>query len=124
MAKAKKVEKLNFSKFFPESTSYVTVTGQALGSDDFCVNVRLGDGDNSITLFTNEWYKGDSLSTLKAIQEGVTKAIEFQQKALKLPKVQTPELWSVWENEPAKMKPAKRVLKSTETAVKKKAVKK
>jgi hypothetical protein len=122
MAKAK-TEKLSFSKFFPESTAYVSVSGKATASDNFNIDVKIGDGSESISLFTTDWYKDDSLATLKAIQEGITKAIEFQQKALKLPKQDKTlrEHWAIWENTPAKIKPAKRVLKSTETVVKKKA---
>lgn len=125
MAKAK-TEKLSFSKFFPESTSFVSVTGKATASDDFSINVKIGDGNESISLFTTDWFKDDSLATLKAIQEGITKAIEFQQKALKMPKQEklVPEHWAIWDNQPKKTKPVKRVLKSTETAPKKKAVKK
>lgn len=120
MAKAK-TEKLSFSKFFPESTSFVSVSGKATASDDFSINVKIGDGSESISLFTTDWFKDDSLATLKAIQEGITKAIEFQQKALKMPKLEASEVWSAWDNAPAKIKPVKRVLKSTETVVKKKA---
>ncbi len=119
MAKAK-TEKLNFSKFFPQSTSYVSVTGNATSPEDFSVNVKIGDGSESISLFTTDWYKDDGLATLKAIQEGVQKAIDFHQKALSLPKVEAPSLFPLWET-PAKMKTPKRVLRSTETVVKKKA---
>ena len=122
MVKAKtKTEKLSFSKFFPQSTAYVSVTGDARSSEDFNVNVKIGDGNESISLFTTDWYKDDGLATLKAIQEGVQKAIDFHQKALGLPKVGVPDLWAAWDKAPAKIKPAKRVLRSTETAVKKKA---
>lgn len=120
MAKAK-TEKLNFSKFFPDSTSFVSVTGSAVSPDDFNVSVKIGDGSESISIYASDWYKDDALSTLKAIQEGVQKAIDFHQKALGLPKLVVPETWSAWDNKPAKIKPAKRVLKSTETAPKKKA---
>lgn len=120
MAKVK-TEKLNFSKFFPDSTSFVSVTGSAVSPDDFNVSVKIGDGSESISIYASDWYKDDALSTLKAIQEGVQKAIDFHQKALGLPKLVVPETWSAWDNKPAKIKPAKRVLKSTETAPKKKA---
>jgi hypothetical protein len=123
MAKAK-TEKMNFSKFFPSSASYVTVSGAAKGSDNFSVDVKIGDGNDSVSIFTSDWYKDDSLATLKAIQEGITKAIEFHTKALKLPKAEVQEMWSMWGDEPKETKPVKRVLKSTETVVKKKAVKK
>lgn len=122
MAKAK-TEKLNFSKFFPQSTAFVSITGEAVSPDDFSVNVKIGDGSESISIFASDWYKDDALSQLKAIQEGIQKAIDFHQKALSLPKLQVPEVWSSWDNTP-KAKTAKRVLKSTETAPKKKAVKK
>jgi hypothetical protein len=121
MAKTK-TEKLNFSKFFPQSSAFVTVSGEAVGSDDFHVRVKIGDGDEAITIFTTDYVGNESLAALKAIQEGVAKAIEFQQKALKLPKVE-----SVWpfadfaDPKPVAKKAApKRVLKSTETVVKKK----
>ena len=120
MAKAK-TEKLSFSKFFPESTAYVSVSGNATSPDNFNIDVKIGDGSESISLFTTDWYKDDSLATLKAIQEGVQKAIDFHQKALSLPKIEVPEVWSMWDNAPTKTKPVKRVLKSTETVVKKKA---
>jgi hypothetical protein len=121
MAKAK-TEKLNFSKFFPDSTSFVSVTGSAISPEDFSVNVKIGDGNEAISIFASDWFKDDSLSHLKAIQEGVQKAIDFHQKALGLPKLAVPEVWSSWDNAPVKA--TKRVLKSTETAPKKKAVKK
>ena len=97
MAKAKvKTEKLNFSKFFPESTAFVSISGEAKGSDDFHIDVKIGDGEKSVSLWTSDWYKGDPLATLKAIQEGVTKAIEFQQKALKMPKIEIPGHTDTW----------------------------
>ena len=98
MAKAKaKTEKLNFSKFFPESTAFVSISGEAKGSDDFHIDVKIGDGEKSVSLWTSDWYKGDPLATLKAIQEGVTKAIEFQQKALKMPKFDKPDPVAFWD---------------------------
>lgn len=117
-----KTDKLKFSKFFPDSTSYVSITGRASASDDFNINVRIGDGNDSVSLFTTDWYKDDGLATLKAIQEGITKAIEFQQKAMKLPKQATDVMdsWNVWDTESKPLKTPKRVLKSTETVVKKK----
>jgi len=122
MVKAKaKTEKLNFSKFFPESTAYVSVSGKATASDNFNIDVKIGDGNESISLFTTDWYKDDGLATLKAIQEGVQKAIDFHQKALSLPKVGVPEVWAMWDQAPTTSKPVKRVLRSTETVVKKKA---
>jgi hypothetical protein len=120
MAKAK-TEKLSFSKFFPESTAYVSVSGKATASDNFNIDVKIGDGSESISLFTTDWYKDDGLATLKAIQEGVQKAIEFHQKVLSLPKVEVPEVWAMWDQAPTENKPVKRVLRSTETVVKKKA---
>lgn len=123
MAKAKaKTEKLNFSKFFPESTDHIVVSGFANSADDFDLTVKIGSGGDQVSFYLSDWLKGD-LASLKAIQEGVQKAIDFHQKALSLPKVKVPEVWSVWENEP-KAKATKRVLKSTETAPKKKAAKK
>ena len=116
-----KTEKLSFSKFFPESTAYVSVSGKATASDNFNIDVKIGDGSESISLFTTDWYKDDGLATLKAIQEGVQKAIDFHQKALSLPKIEVPEVWAMWDQAPTESKPVKRVLRSTETVVKKKA---
>lgn len=121
MAKAKQ-EKLNFSKFFPDTTNFIVVSGEAKSPTDFDLSVEIGDGDNKASFYLSDWMKGD-LGALKAIQEGVQKAIDFHQKAIKLPKVDVSDPWSVWDNNPAKTKPVKRVLKSTETKVKK-AVKK
>lgn len=96
MAKVK-TEKLNFSKFFPESTAFVSINGEAKGSDDFHIDVKIGDGEKSVSLWTSDWYKGDPVATLKAIQEGVTKALEFQQKALKMPKMEIRDV-RPWDN--------------------------
>ena len=123
MAKAK-TEKLNFSKFFPDSTSFVSVTGSAISPEDFSVNVKIGDGNEAISIFASDWFKDDSLSHLKAIQEGVQKAIDFHQKALGLPKLNVPNVFETFGQDVKPLKPVKRVLKSTETAPKKKAAKK
>ena len=84
MAKAK-TEKLNFSKFFPESTNFIVVSGEAKSPTDFDLSVKIGDGSDQATFYLSDWMGGD-LNALKAIQEGITKAIEFHAKALKLPK--------------------------------------
>ena len=118
MAK-QKTEKINFSKFFPDTTDHVVVSGYANSADDFDLTVKIGTGSDQVSFFISDWLKGD-LASLKAIQEGVQKAIDFHQKALSLPKVNVPDVWAVWDNAP-KAKAAKRVLKSTETAPKKKA---
>jgi hypothetical protein len=97
------------------------VSGKATASDNFNIDVKIGDGSESISLFTTDWYKDDGLATLKAIQEGVQKAIDFHQKVLSLPKVELPEVWAMWDQAPTESKPVKRVLRSTETVVKKKA---
>lgn len=83
--KAKK-EKLSFNKFFPESTSFIVLDGFAKGSDDFDVTLKVGDGNNTVTLFTTDWYK-DGKTMLKALQDAVNKAVEFQEKALNMAKV-------------------------------------
>jgi hypothetical protein len=123
MAKAK-AEKLNFSKFFPDSTAFISVNGSALGADDFNINVKIGDGDEAISIFASDWFKDDALAQLKAIQEGVQKAIDFHQKVLSLPKLEVPNMFDTFGQDVKPLKPVKRVLKSTETAPKKKAVKK
>ena len=115
-----KTEKLSFSKFFPQSTSYVSVSGNATSPEDFSVNVKIGDGNESVSLFTSDWFKDDGLATLKAIQEGVQKAIEFHQKALKMPKVEVPEHWALWDQEPI----SNGVKEAKQRAAKKRAVKK
>jgi hypothetical protein len=121
MAKAKS-EKLNFSKFFPDSTDFVVVSGYATSPEDYDVKIKIGSGDDRVSFYLSDWLKGD-LNSLKAIQEGIQKAIDFHQKALSLPKLTVPDVWADWDN-PVPVKAAKRVLKSTETKVKKKATKK
>lgn len=120
MAKAK-TEKLSFSKFFPDSTAYVSVTGHATSPEDFSVNVKIGDGNEAVSLFTTDWFKDDGLATLKAIQDGVQKAIEFHQKALNMPKIDVPDHWTAWDLAPVSngVKEAKQ-----KAAAKKRAVKK
>ena len=108
MAKAK-AEKINFSKFFPETTNFVVVTGSATSPSDFDLTVEIGDGSDKATYYVSDWIKGD-LTSLKAIQEGVTKAIEFYEKALKLPKPPQVDEWNSFFNEdkPATKKATKK----------------
>ena len=73
-------EKVSFSKFFPESTTFIVLDGYANGKDDFDVTLKIGDGSDQVTLFATDWYKNANL--LKTLQEAVTKAVEFQNKAL------------------------------------------
>ena len=103
-----KKEKVSYSKFFPESTAFVVVSGSAEGADDFGISVEIGDGSEKVSFYMSDWMgQKDSLASLKAVQEGIQKAIDFYAKALNLPKVDT------------EFPAPKRVLKSTETKPKK-----
>ena len=104
MAKVK-TEKLNFSKFFPETTNFVVVTGAAKSPTDFDLTVEIGDGSDKATYYVSDWMKGD-LTSLKAIQEGVNKAIQFYEKALKMPKSQEVNLYSIFDDEDKPVKKA------------------
>jgi len=104
-----KKEKVSYSKFFPESTAFVVVSGSAEGADDFGISVEIGDGSEKVSFYLSDWLgQKDSLASLKAVQEGIQKAIDFYAKALNLPKAET------------EFPVTKRVLKSTETKPKKK----
>ena len=82
-----KKEKVEFSKFFPQSTSFVVVSGSAEGSDDFGISVEIGDGSDKVSFYLSDWLgQKDGLASLKAVQEGIQKAIDFYGKALNLPK--------------------------------------
>jgi len=82
-----KKEKVEFSKFFPASTSFVVVSGAAEGSDDFGISVEIGDGSDKVSFYLSDWLgQKDGLASLKAVQEGIQKAIDFYGKALNLPK--------------------------------------
>jgi hypothetical protein len=84
-----KKEKVEFSKFFPQSTSFVVVTGSAEGSDDFGISVEIGDGSDKVSFYLSDWIGNkDGLASLKAVQDGIQKAIDFYGKALNLPKVE------------------------------------
>lgn len=108
-----KKEKVAFSKFFPQSTSFVVVSGSAEGSDDFGISVEIGDGSDKVSFYLSDWLGNkDGIASLKAVQEGIQKAIDFYSTALNLPKVDT------------EFPAPKRVLKSTETKPKKTAAKK
>lgn len=107
---ATKKEKLSFSKFFPESTSYVVLEGYAKGSDDFDITLKVGDGGEHITLFATDWYNKNGM--LKAVKEAVDKALEFQEKAIKMAKVEAPK--NLFEDifpAPKKAAPKKKVAK-------------
>jgi len=104
MAKAK-TEKLNFSKFFPDTTNFIVVSGEAKSPTDFDLSVKIGDGTDQACFYLSDWMNSGDLSALKAIQEGINKAIEFHAKALKLPKVETGVF--PWEVSAKKAKPAK-----------------
>ena len=83
-----KKEKVEFSKFFPQSTSFVVVSGSAEGSDDFGISVEIGDGSDKVSFYLSDWMgQKDGLASLKAVQEGIQKAIDFYSKTLNLPKV-------------------------------------
>lgn len=98
---ATKKQKLNFNKFFPESTTFVVLEGYAKGSDDYDVTLRLGDGSNNVTLFTTDWYK-DGNAVLKALKDAVDKAIEFQEMATKMGKVESVSLIDILSKRPKK----------------------
>ena len=84
-----KKEKVEFSKFFPQSTSFVVVSGSAEGADDFGISVEIGDGSDKVSFYLSDWLGNkDGLASLKAVQEGIQKAIDFYAKALNLPKVE------------------------------------
>ena len=112
MAKADKIE---FSKFFPQTTSFVVVTGAAEGSDDFNISVEIGDGSDKVTFYLSDWFGNkNGVASLKAIQEGIQKALDFHAKVLTKPAV--PEFTGDIDK--------KRVTRSTTTRAKKTAAKK
>lgn len=112
MAKADKIE---FSKFFPQTTSFVVVTGAAEGSDEFNISVEIGDGSDKVSFYLSDWFGGkNNVASLKAIQEGIQKALDFHAKVLTKPTVS--DLSEGVEK--------KRVTRSTSTRAKKTATKK
>ena len=91
--KMAKTEKLNFSKFFPDTTNFIVVSGEAKSPTDFDLSVKIGDGTDQACFYLSDWMNSGDLSALKAIQEGINKAIEFHAKALKLPKIEAKFPW-------------------------------
>jgi hypothetical protein len=77
--------KVKYSKFFPDSCSFVSVVGRVRGSDDYDVSLDIGDGNVKVNFFLSDFYKVEALAQLKAIQEGVRVAIEFYESSSKSP---------------------------------------
>ena len=85
MTKAKK-ETVSFSKFFPSSASFVVVDGYAKGRDDFNISLKIGDGEDAISFWFNEYTGKDRLAALNSLKEAADKALAFYTKALSMPK--------------------------------------
>jgi hypothetical protein len=93
------MEKVKFSKFFPETRSYITVSGKAKGSDDFEVSLDISDGSDRISFFATEWDKsGDTIKFLESVRQAVEATIAFQQKAMGLKPTKGDKALGNWEN--------------------------
>lgn len=77
--------KVKYSKFFPDSCSFVSVTGRVRGPSDYDVSLNIGDGNAKVEFFLSDFYKSEALAQLKAIQESVRVAIEFYESSSKAP---------------------------------------
>lgn len=87
----KTLEKVSFAKFFPESQQYVVIRGKASSPSDFGLTVDIGDGENKSTFYLDPWSNRDSSAILKAMSDAVQQALEFYEKALRLPAMPSTE---------------------------------
>jgi hypothetical protein len=86
MAKAKvKSEKVDHVKFNHDTLGFISVQGNAAGSDDYDIEVSISDGEDRLNLYLNaNWQSKNPVELLKMYQEGISKALEFVAKASKM----------------------------------------
>ena len=86
MAKAKtKREKVDHVKFNHDTLGFISVQGNAAGSDDYDIEVAISDGEDRLNLYLNaNWQSKNPVELLKMYQEGIGKALEFVTKASKM----------------------------------------
>lgn len=78
-------EKVSFSKFFPGTQQYVVIRGTAKSPTDFDLSVDIGDGTEKTSFYLDPWHGKDSMDMMKAMRDAMQEAIQFYEKAMKLP---------------------------------------
>ena len=124
--KYKTLEKVSFSKFFPNMQQYVVVQGKASSPEDFSLSIDSGDGNNKSSFHFDPFYfSGKEAETmLVSMRDAMQQALEFYEKALALPEIKPlkftqsdwDSLFPKEEKKPATKKPA---AKKKKAAVKK-----
>ena len=83
----KSAEKLNFSKFFPSTQSFVVVTGKAKAPDDFFLQIDIGDGIEKTSFNISEYNSKQSMEMLRAMNKAIQESLEFFERTMKLPAI-------------------------------------
>jgi hypothetical protein len=111
----KTLEKVSFSKFFPDTQSFVVVKGMAKGLDDFWMQLDIGDGVEKASFNITEYNRKQSVEMLKAMQKAIQESLEFFESAMSLPPLYTEksttslsQFFKDLEVEPVKKAPTKK----------------
>lgn len=80
-------EKINFSKFFPSTQSFVVVTGKAKAPDDFFLQIDIGDGVDKASFHVGDYNSKQSMEMLRTINKAVQESLQFFERAMKMPDV-------------------------------------
>lgn len=79
------MEKVNFSKFFPDTQQFIVVKGHAKSPEDFDLTFSFGDGLNTSNLFLHPFGPKDNAGMLRAMRDSLQRALDFYESVLKLP---------------------------------------
>ena len=77
-----KKEKVSFAKFFPESHSFVTMSGTAKGNDDFGVSLDISDGSDTVRFYLSDWHNVETVKMLENLKKAIEMTMAFQAKAM------------------------------------------
>lgn len=98
-SKGDDMEKVKFSKFFPDTRAFVTVSGTAKSGDDFEVSLDISDGSDRVSFYATEWDRnGSTIKFLESVKQAIEATLEFQQKAMGLKPAKGNKGFERWEN--------------------------
>lgn len=119
-----KKEKISFAKFFPESHSFVTLSGNAKGSDDFGVSLDISDGSDTVRFYLSDWHNGEAVKMLENLKKAIEMTMAFQAKALGMKPSERPgRFMDILNGAMDEVKPAAKKPAAKKAAPKKKAAK-
>ena len=119
-----KKEKISFAKFFPESHSFITLSGKAEGSDNFGVSLDISDGSDTVRFYLSDWHNVESVKMLENLKKAIEMTMAFQAKALGMkPSERTGGFMDMLKETVGEVKSAAKKPAAKKAASKKKAAK-